>query len=242
MGQTDETIEPLVLVPGLMCDARLFTPQFTALSRDRAVTVAPITRGDRIESIVEGLLGQLPRRFALAGLSMGGIVAMEILHRAPERVARLCLMDTDPLAETPQVAAFREPLIAQARAGRLDKVMRETLRPSFLAPGPDRMAILNFMYDMAAELGPDLFVRQSRALQRRGDQQGTLRKCRVPTLVLCGEHDGLTPVKRHEFMAELIPDARLEIISDAGHLPTLEQPEAVTRALRAWLGDAPAGA
>lgn len=237
MDTPDNEIEPLVLVPGLMCDARLFTPQINAFSRDRAVMVAPITRGARIESIAEGLLPQLPQRFALAGLSMGGIVAMEILRRIPDRVTRLCLMDTDPLAETPQIAAVREPWIALAAAGRLDKVMQESLRPSFLAPGPDRMKILDFMYAMAEDLGPDLFIQQSRALQRRGDQQGTLRKCKVPTLVLCGEDDGLTPVKRHEFMAELIPNARLEIIPDAGHLPTLEQPEAVNQALRGWLAD-----
>lgn len=233
-------VEPLVFLPGMMCDARLYEPQITEFSRERAVMVAPISLGERIESIAEAILDQLPRRFALAGLSMGGIVAMEVLRRVPERVARICLMDTDPLAEPPQIAALREPWIAQARAGRLGEVMREALRPSFLAPGPQRMAILEKMYAMAEELGPELFIRQSRALQRRPDQQGTLRKCKAPALVLCGEHDALTPVKRHEFMAALIPDARLEIISGAGHLPTLERPEEVTRAMRAWLDQSPA--
>lgn len=227
--------EPLVLLPGMMCDARLYAPQIEVLSRERAVMVAPITQGERIEDMVAAILDQLPARFALAGLSMGGIVAMEVLSRAPERVARLCLMDTDPLADTPQIAAIREPWIVRARAGRLDEVMREAMRPSFLAPGPGRAAVLETMYRMAADLGPDLFIRQSRALQRRRDQQATLRKCKAPTLVLCGEHDALTPVRRHAFMAELIPKARLEIVPDAGHVPTLEQPGAVIAALRDWL-------
>ncbi|MFV0513396.1 MAG: alpha/beta fold hydrolase [Jhaorihella sp.] len=227
--------EPLVLLPGMMCDARLFAPQIVEFSRERAVMVAPITLGERIEEIASNLLDQLPTRFALAGLSMGGIVAMELLRRAPDRVSRLCLMDTDPLAETPQIAAMREPWIVRARAGRLSEVMREAMKPDFLAPGPGRSAILAQMYEMAADLGPDLFVRQSRALQRRTDQQGTLRKCRVPTLVLCGEHDRLTPVKRHSFMAELIPNARLTIVPGAGHIPTLEQPGAVAEALADWL-------
>jgi len=227
--------EPLVLVPGMMCDDRLFTPQIRAFCPDRAVMIAPISQADRIEDIVSNLLDQLPPRFALAGLSMGGIVAMEVVKRAADRVTRLCLMDTNPLAETAAVAAAREPMIIGAQSGRLNEVMREAMLPEFLAPGSKRLEVLNLMFQMAADLGPDLFVRQSRALQRRPDQQATLRKYKLPTLILCGEHDKLTPVRRHEFMAELIPGAHLEIIKDAGHIPTLEQPEATTAAIRAWL-------
>jgi pimeloyl-ACP methyl ester carboxylesterase len=235
-------IEPLVLLPGMMCDARLFSSQINALSVERAVTVAPITRGDRIEEIASGLLDQLPMRFALAGLSMGGIVALELYRRAPERITRLCLMDTTPLAETPQAAAAREPLIVGAKAGRFADVLREAMPAELLAPGPRRMETLAHMHQIAAELGPDLFVRQSRALQRRRDQQSTLRKIRVPTHIICGRHDPLTPVKRHSFMAELIPGATLQIIEEAGHIPSLETPEIVTAALRSWLGQPlPAG-
>ena len=130
--------DPLVFLPGMMCDARLFGPQIAELSADTAVMVAPITQGERIEEIASGLLHQLPNRFALAGLSMGGIVAMEVLRRAPERVSRIALLDTNPLAETPQVAATREPQIVAARAGRLLDVMRDEMKPSYLAPGPHR--------------------------------------------------------------------------------------------------------
>ena len=95
--------------------------------------------------------------------------------------------------------------------------------------------MLSVRQEMGLALGPQVFERQSRALQRRRDQQSTLRKCKVPTMVLCGEEDRLTPLKRHSFMAELIPNAELRVIEAAGHLPTLEQPEAVTQALREWL-------
>lgn len=227
--------ETLVLLPGMMCDARLFAPQIADLSRDHVVTVAPITQGERVEEIASAILDGLPARFALAGLSMGGIVAMELLRRAPERITRIALMDTNPLAETPQTAAAYEPMIIGARAGRLDEVMRGFMRPDFLAPGPQRPIVLNKVFEMARDLGPEIMVRQVRALQRRRDQQAVLRKCKVPALVLCGAHDTLTPLKRHAFMAELMPSARLEVIADAGHLPTLEAPEAVTAALRAWL-------
>jgi len=228
-------MEPLVFLPGMMCDARLFAPQVTALSREMAVTVAPITMGERVEEMASALLGVLPAKFALAGLSMGGIVAMEILRRAPERVTRVALMDTNPLAETPQSAAGYEPLIVGARAGRFEDMMRMILKPEHLAPGPQRLQVMAQVAEMGRAMGPDVFIRQCRALQRRKDQQATLRRIKMPALVLCGEHDGLTPVKRHTFMAELIPYARLEIVPDAGHLPTLEQPEVVTAILRHWM-------
>lgn len=227
--------DPLVLLPGMMCDARLFAPQIADLSRDHAVMVAPITQGERVEEIASDLLSLLPAKFALAGLSMGGIVAMEVLRRAPERITRLALMDTNPLAETPQTAAAYEPMIIGARAGRLEEVLRGFMKPDYLAPGPQRLAVLGQVLEMGRDLGPEVLVRQVRALQRRRDQQPTLRRCKVPTLILCGAHDRLTPLKRHAFMAELIPYARLEVIEEAGHLPTLEAPEATTAALRAWM-------
>lgn len=228
-------MEPLVLLPGMMCDARLFGPQIAELSSEMPVMVAPVSQGERIEEIASNLLGALPARFALAGLSMGGIVAMEILRRAPDRVSRLALMDTNPLAETPVVAANREPQIVKVRSGRLIEVMRDEMKPNYLAPGPQRADVLALVMDMAEVLGPEVFIRQSRALQRRRDQQVTLRKCRVPTLVMCGAHDALCPVKRHSFMAELIPGAELRVIEGAGHLPTLETPEEATAAIRDWM-------
>ena len=229
--------DPLVLLPGMMCDARVYQQQIMALSAHVPVTVAPLIGGERVEDIASHLLRQLPARFALAGLSMGGIVAMEILRRAPERVSKLCLISTSPLPDTPAQAATREPLIISARTGRLEDVLRKSMLPEYLAPGPQRIELLNFMQQMGMELGHALFVDQTRALQRRRDQQGTLRKCNVPTLILCGEYDQLTPVKRHEFMAELIPTATLEVITAAGHLPTVERPDVVNRVLVEWLSE-----
>jgi pimeloyl-ACP methyl ester carboxylesterase len=136
---------------------------------------------------------------------------------------------------------MREPLIVSARTGGLEKALQQSLPPEVLAPGTRRLEILNLVRQMGLDLGAELFVDQSRALQRRLDQQATARRCQVPTLIICGEHDRLTPVKRHKFLAELIPHAGLEIIAGAGHLPGLEQPEAVNSALLDWLA-APTGA
>jgi len=228
-------IEPLVFLPGFMCDARLFQAQINALSRERAVTVAPIVAGERVEEVASALLDQLPHRFSLSGLGLGGVVALELIRRAPERVSRLCLIATDAQAETPQVAATREELIVGAQAGRLEDVMRRVIGSDTLAPGPQRIPLLNDLLHMAMDLGPDLFVRQMRMLQRRPDQQGTLRRIKVPTLILCGEHDIHAPIRKQTFIADLIPGADLRAIAQAGCVPTLEAPEVVIDAMEGWL-------
>ncbi|QGX97846.1 alpha/beta fold hydrolase [Roseovarius faecimaris] len=226
--------EPLVFLPGMMCDARVFGPQLAALSPHYTLTVAPITGGDRIEEIASRLLDNLPRKFALAGLSMGGCVAMEILRRAPDRLTRIALMDTNALAETPQSAANYEPMIIKVRSGRLAEAVPDFLPPDNIS-STYRNEIMALVQDMAENLGADTVIRQARALQRRRDQQPALRRCKIPALVLCGSEDRLTPVKRHRFMAELIPYAELKVIDGAGHLPTLEQPDATTQAILDWM-------
>ncbi|MEP3345420.1 MAG: alpha/beta fold hydrolase [Litoreibacter sp.] len=227
--------EPLVLLPGMMCDARLYGPQIKAFGRDRAIQIAPISAHENVETMAVDILNAAPSSFALAGLSMGGIVAMEVARRAGGRVTRLALMDTNSLSETPTYAAAREPQIARVLAGSLVEVIREDMNPDYLAPGAGRQAVLDLVMDMALEMGEGVYLRQSRALQRRPDQQSTLRKLKIPTLILCGEYDALCPVARHQFMAELIEGAVLNIVPNAGHLPTLEQPEAVNAAMKAWL-------
>ena len=224
---------PLVLLPGMMCDARLFAPQVAAIA-DRPVIVADVTGADTTAALARAVLTEAPARFALAGLSMGGIVAMEVLAQAPERVAGLCLMDTNPKAEHPGFAASRGPQVARVEAGKLEAVMREELMPRYLAAGSDR-AILDVCMAMARDLGPEVFARQSRALAGRTDRQAALRGVAVPTLVLCGREDALCPLHRHEAMHALIPGSTLAVIEGAGHLPVLEAPEAVNAHLRDWL-------
>ena len=180
-------------------------------------------------------LANAPNRFALAGLSMGGIVAMEILRQAPERVERIALIDTNPLAEIDEIKARRLPQMVKVRDGALDSVMRDEMKPQYLSDTPQRDSILDLCMEMALGLGPHVFMEQSRALMDRPDQSDTLRGVDVPALVMCGRDDALCPVSRHELMAELIPKAQLEIIEGAGHLPTLEQPELTNAAIARWL-------
>lgn len=227
--------EPLVLLPGMMCDGRIFDAQIRTFSGSMPVMVLPLAGGDTVEKIAARMLSHLPPRFSLAGLSMGGILAMELVRRAPERVSRLCVMAASPLAETPEQAADREPLIIAARTGRLEDALRATLPMEALAPGPGRLEVHNLFCHMGMELGPELYVAQARALQRRPDQQATMRRVHMPTLVLGGAHDTLVPPAKHELLAQLIPEARVEIVPEAGHFPVLEDPDAVNRALLHWL-------
>ena len=227
--------EPVLILPGMMSDARVFLPQIVALSRERSVQVANMTQGETVEQVADMVLAAAPDKFALAGHGMGGVVAMEILRKARDRVTRLALLDTNAQSETPAHAAAREAQIVMAKAGRLQDAVRDRVRPTDLAPGPRNAGILKLLLDMAMEIGPEAYVRQCRLMQRRPDQQKTLRMLRAPTLVMCGLQDQMTPLRRHEFLATLIPYARLEVVADAGHFPMLEQPEESTRLLRAWL-------
>ncbi len=196
---------------------------------------APLTNANTIPDLASNILSHAPGRFALAGLSMGGIVAMEIARQAPDRIERIALLDTNPLDEPPERAAAREPQIADVRAGGLRRVMRDEMKPNYLADGPNQGAILDLCMAMAEALGPEVFESQSRALQVRPDQSDTLRGLNMPALVLCGAEDTLCPLDRHTLMRDLLPDATLEVIEGAGHLPTLEQPDATNVALARWL-------
>ncbi len=227
--------DALVLLPGMMCDTRLYTRQIEALSSEHSIMVAPLTGGSSMQSMAQEVLAQTPEKFALAGLSMGGIVAMEVLRQAPDRVNRLALLDTNPLAETPERQALRAPQIERAKAGGLRAIMRDEMKPSYLTDGPHRNAILDLCMAMAEGLGAEVFCRQSIALRDRPDQCNTLQQYSGPTLILCGEDDKLCPVKRHELMRDLMTDAHLAVIPGAGHLPVLEQPERTTAELQRWL-------
>ena len=226
---------PLVLIPGMMCDARLFGPQIAAFSGWRTLVCMPIVGRASVKDLAADVLANAPKRFALAGLSMGGIVAMEVLRQEPKRVDRIALMDTNPLAEDDQIKALRLPQMVKVRAGALGTVMRDEMKPHYLSETPQSQSILDLCMEMALSLGPNVFLDQSCALMDRPDQTDILRGLDVPSLILCGRDDALCPVSRHELMAALIPNAHLEIIEGAGHLPTLEKPNLTNAALARWL-------
>jgi thioesterase domain-containing protein len=165
---------PLLLLPGMMCDARLYGSQVNSFSWKYPLHTAPINGHDTIPGLAAEVLRQAPPTFNLAGLSMGGIVAMEVIKQAPERVARLALMDTNCKAEREEVRMLREPQIEKVLAGGLEEVMRVEIQPHYFSPGADNSRLLELCMQMAIGLGPEVFVSQSRALQQRPDQQELL--------------------------------------------------------------------
>ena len=175
-------------------------------------------------------------RFALMGLSMGGYVAFEVLRRAPGRVAALALLDTSARPDTPEQTARRRRLVELAGRDGFGAVLDE-LWPFVVAPSRRGDDALRAAFDaMARRLGPEVFARQQEAIIGRPDSRGDLARTAVPTLVLCGRDDAITPLEVHEEMAAGIPGAELVVVDDCGHLSTLERPEAVNEALRRWLG------
>ncbi|WP_342078754.1 alpha/beta hydrolase [Yoonia sp. SS1-5] len=231
--------ETLLMIPPMLCDARIFEHQIRSLGNDHAVMFAPITRGERMEEVASQILTWAPPKFALAGMGMGGMVALEVMRRAAERVTRIALIATNAQADTPETAAGREPHIIAARSGRMDDVLQHEMNSTWLAPDTDKAAVIQLLKEMGHALGSKIYVRQARAMQRRKDQQATLRQIKQqPAIVICGRHDGQFPLKRQEFMTEMIPYGKLEVIDDAGYLPSIEAPEKVTDILRQFM-DAP---
>lgn len=227
--------EPLVLVPGLNCTGELYAPQWRDLGVGRAVMVADHRQDESLAAIVGRMLAVAPPRFALAGLSMGGYIAFEVMRQAPERVTRLALLDTSAKPATPETNALRQDMIDLASSGPFDKVVA-MLWMRLVAPARrEDQALREVVRRMATETGPDGFIRQQRAIMGRPDSRPGLGAIRVPTLVLVGAEDILTPPAEAEEIAGGIPGSRLVIVPGAGHLATLEAPDIVTAAMRDWL-------
>ena len=226
---------PVVLIPGLLASARLYGAQIPELWRRGPVTVADHTRADSMGALARAILASAAPHFALAGLSMGGYVCFEILRQAPARVAKLALLDTSARADTTEASAMRHVQMAQASEGRLAEVVEAQFERTVHPAHRHDPQLRETARLMAAEVGPEAFRRQQTAIMGRPDSRPTLAAIDCPTLVLVGEQDELTPPERAAEMAHGIRGAQLVTVPECGHLSTLEQPRAVTRALLDWL-------
>lgn len=228
-------MQNLILVPGLLCDAALWRHQLAHLDDIARCSVADVTGADSIDGLAAAVLDQAPARFALCGLSMGGIIAHAIMRRAPERVAKLALLDTTARTELPEQTEKRQVLLEMTDDGRFEEVT-PALMPALVHP--DRLedeALTSTIRAMATNVGPDAFRRQLKAIIERPVALDGLAAYACPTQLICGREDAITPLEFHQEMADAIPGARLAIIEQCGHMSTMERPQAVTALLRQWL-------
>ena len=227
---------PIVLIPGLLASPRMYAPQVPQLWRTGPVMIADHTRDDSMAGIARRILSAAPARFALVGLSMGGYIAFEILRQAPERSAKVALLDTSARADAPEQTAMRRAQMALAAQGQLAEVVEQQF-PRLVHRARRADGALREVFTlMAEEVGAAGFIRQQTAISGRSDSRPTLGSIRCPTLVLVGEGDELTPPERAAEIAAGVPGARLTTVPQCGHMSTLEQPDEVTRALLEWLG------
>jgi pimeloyl-ACP methyl ester carboxylesterase len=230
-----ENTMPILLVPGLVSSPRIFAPVVPDLWRFGPVTVANHIRDDNIAVITRRILAEAPPRFALAGHSMGGYIAFEIMRQAPDRVAKLALISTQARPDTPEAIVRRRALIVRARDGGLHDVMDELL-PLLVHPSrTGETALRQLFRDMADDVRADGFINQQTAIIARADSRPTLATIKCPTLVLTGDQDMLIPNKLSKEMADGIVGAKLVIIPGCGHCPPPERPEATVTALAEWL-------
>ena len=226
---------PIVLMPGLNCSARLYAEQIPALWRFGPVTVADHTRDDSIAAIARRILAAAPPRFALAGLSMGGYIAFEIMRQAPHRVFKLALLDTGAGPETAEQTERRRHRIALTKAGRFAEAVDMHFPVVVHRDRHGDAALKRLVRAMAEEIGPEAFLRQQQAIIDRPDSRPGLAAIACPTLMLVGDGDVLTPPAQAQEIVAGIPGARLVIVPECGHLSTLERPQAVTQALVEWM-------
>lgn len=224
---------PLLLLPGMLCNEQQWAHQVRHLADIANVTVADLTQHDSMAGLATAVLATASPRFALAGLSMGGIVAMEIVRQAPERVLKLALLDTNPYPSPPGQQAQFDGFRQLIENGRFLDITKVTLKPNLIYA--DDPALKQGILHMAEAVGADAYDRQMTAVANRPDSRTSLRQITCPTLVLCGRHDVPCPVSLHEEMAASIPYANLVVVEDCGHLSTMEQPERITAVLRQWL-------
>jgi len=226
---------PILLVPGLAVSPRIYAPVAPPMWRLGPVTVANHIRDANMGAIARRILAEAPPRFALAGHSMGGYIAFEIMRQAPQRVAKLALINTQARPDTPEATARRRGQIARAKSGDYHAVLDE-LFLGFVHPSRREDATLRqLVRDMGDDIGAEAFIRQQTAVLSRPDSRPTLAWIKCPTLVLSGDEDNTIPNSLSVEMADGIHGAKLTILANCGHLPQPEQPQATAEALVEWL-------
>jgi len=225
----------LVFACAHLCDERLFAAQVDALGAEFDCRVFAFREHVWLAAMAEALLAASPERFTLIGLSLGGYLAFEVMRRAPARVERLALLDTTAAADSDARRAGRLADISTVEAGGIEALIPRLPGRWLLPAHQQRDDLTGLMASMARSIGARGQRNQQQAMLARPDSLADLGAVRVPTLVLCGTDDAVTPRADHEAIAARVAGARLVVVAQCGHLSTIEQPAAVTEALSSWL-------
>jgi pimeloyl-ACP methyl ester carboxylesterase len=226
-------IPALILLPGLASDAAMWRSQREALADWRPTVTDVHARHDNVPAMAAALLKEHGGPLVLCGASMGGMIAMEAARQAPDRIAGLALLGTSAHPENDEMRRIREEAIVLFGQGRLREVIEPNVAFAFHPDNASRLAGEYLDFVLAA--GAEQLIRQNRAAIARPDARGHLPQLHCPVLVVCGDSDVITPPEHSREIAQLVPQARLEIVAQCGHMLTMEQPEAVNAALLGWL-------
>lgn len=234
------TKTPVVFLPGTLCNGKLWEPQIRSLESSADCIVADLTRSDTIRGMAEDVLAEAPSQFSLAGLSLGGIVALEIMRLAPERVKKLALLDTNPFLPTEkQLAGWKRLLESEKPLGFVHEIT-DNLITSLLHPDHwQDVQLTELLHQMAEDIGTEGYVNQLKAVKAREELITVLPTIHCPTLIIVGQQDIICPLSMSEYLRDHIKNSSLEVINHAGHLPTLERPDEVSRLMKEWLSSSP---
>ena len=228
-------MEPLVLIPGTLCTSALWEHQYRSFSADREVIIPDITRDASVKEMAERILNSVSGSFSLVGLSLGGIVAMEVMKEAPERVNKLALLDTNPYPPTKEQIELWNNQQKQVRAGGFEQMISEQFLPSAVFQEHAGEGVKAVIRQMSRDVGEEGYFRQLEVNKTRPGAVDALSAVNCPSLVLAGRQDALCGPSMQEDLAKKIPGAALVLIDQCGHLSPLDQPEAVTSVLSYWL-------
>ncbi len=224
----------LVLIPGLVCDEKIWFNQVDHLGDIANCTIPKVAGSDTISGLANEVLTSAPEYFAVAGFSMGGYVALQMLRQAPNRITRLALLDTSSRADAPEKKDARLKTIGACEHGKFSEIIADMLNV-LLHPSRQKSDLARFVLKMADRVGPEAFIRRHKAIMSRRDSKDILQGCSVPVRVICGRQDAMSSVEEHADIAEFAPMGRLSIIEECGHMSPIESPYATSALMRDWL-------
>lgn len=229
--------EPLVLLPGTLCDRAMWEEQVEELSNIAEIIIGDVGQHSSIQELADSVLEDAPEEFSIVGFSLGGIVALEIMRIAPERINKLALISTNPFPPTKEQQVLWEKYIEMIENNQFIEVVKRKLYPALVSKPNQSGTTLEKVLNMAKNIGPKAYINQLKSVMTRNDQRPILKKINCPTVIIVGELDKVCPVELSDYLNKNIEDSQKVVIEGAGHLITLEKPYETSQILKQWMKD-----